>query len=95
MGAAETFAKILARQGISFSSGGQDYTGIRTTVRSLREILPQGLRESYQFSLVVPVATGEAIDNDARVTVGSTTYRTPRRSSDGPGITTTLHLIDD
>lgn len=95
MGAAATFATILARHGVAFSAGGEDYMGIRTHVRNVRDVLPQGRRDAYRFSLVVPVATGEAIANSALVTVLGTAHRVASRTVDGPGITCTLHLIED
>lgn len=95
MGLDRTFSKILARRGIAFTAGGEPYSGVRTQVRRASEILPQGKRDSYQFSLVVPVATGEAIALDTLVTVASKGYRVASKTDDGLGITSVLHLIDD
>lgn len=95
MGLDRTFAKILARRGVDFTSGGLGYRGVRTQARNVRDALPQGKRDAYQFSLVVPVATGEAIDLEARVTVGARAYRVARKTDDGLGVTAILHLIED
>ncbi len=95
MGLDRTFAKILARRGFEFTAGGVTYAGVRTQVRRASEVLPQGRRDSYQFSLVVSVATSENIPPDSRITMGAKAYRVARKTEDGLGITAVLHLIDD
>lgn len=86
-----TFARMLDARGIPFTWDGDPYLGIRTSCRQTRDAMPEGLRERYAFSLIVPYQDPEPNPDDL-VTVGGVAYRVWRVDTDALAVSQTIHL---
>lgn len=86
-------AAVVALVPLTVTIGSTDYVGARSVLRKVRDVLPAGQADEYEFSVTIGRSALTTLPAPrSLVTIGGTQYRIVQIEQDAADVTVRLHL---